>query len=313
MNTKTSGVQVSLAELVRLRSQLFKTKLSNHKKVKTTTVGGYPSFFHGRGMDFLELRHYQPGDDIRAINWRVTARTGKTHIKLFREERERPVFLLVDYGPQMFFGTQVKFKSVVAAYVAAWLAWTANAYGDRVGGLIFSAAEKHKKLAPASGQRAVSRLLKALVDNQPTQEGYLQKGQFSSALVQLQKMAYPGSLICIISDFQGLDKEGETHIKRLAQHNDVLTVFIYDPLEKALPVLPGDYEMTDGQQTQTFNSTDYQLCQVYQARFERHHTDLETFFKQQAIRWLSLATNDNIVDVLRNNLGRSKRVLPKIL
>ncbi len=297
----TRGVQVSWKELIQLRFQLVNIAFSSQKRVMTTLAGGYPSFFRGRGMDFMETRHYQPGDDIRAIDWRVTARTGKPHTKLFREERERPVFLWVDYRQQMFFGTQVRFKSVVAAYAAAWLAWVAKAHGDRIGGLIFS-AEQHKELRPASGQRGVLRFIKALVDNQPIQGGDFQMGQINLALAQLRQVAYPGSLVCLLSDFRGLNQDGETHIKRLAQHNDVLVVFIYDQLEKALPSRPGHYDMTNGQQILTINSADIQLQQVYQKSFERHYAYLETFFKQRGARWLPLATNDNILQVLQNSL-----------
>ncbi len=291
------SIQVSLDELIALRFQLVGANLSSQKKVMTSMIGGYPSFFQGRGMDFLELRDYMPGDDIRAIDWRVTARTGKTHIKLFREERERPVFFLVDYGPQMFFGTQKRFKSVVAAYVAAWLAWLAQAYGDRIGGLIFSSQDKYKKLPPAYGQRGVSRLLNALVDVQPTEVGTVHNGQLTWALAQLQQMAQPGSLLCLLSDFRGIDADGEVYIKRLAQDNDVLAIFIYDPLEKELPALAGNYEMTNGQQILTL-SANTQLRQRYQTYFQQHSTYLETLFKH----WLPLATNDDILNVLLDNL-----------
>jgi len=98
----------------------------------------FPHPFGGRGIDFEETRIYQPGDDIRTMDWRVTARTGKPHTKVYREERERPTFFLVDYNPSMFFGSKVAFKSVIAAKTAAILAWAAAREGNRVGGLVFS-------------------------------------------------------------------------------------------------------------------------------------------------------------------------------
>ncbi len=194
----------------------------------------------------------------------------------------------VDYGPSMFFGTKKRFKSVVAAYAAAWFAWVAKAHGDRVGGLIFS-VNKPIMLPPAGGQRSVLRFIKALVDNQPCQGGDVQTGQLDLALAQLRQVAHPGSLVYLISDFRGLDKDGETHLKRLALHHDIMAVFIYDPLERTLPSLPGNYEMTDGQQILSFNSAE--LCQVYQERFEQRATDFETFFKQQGAHWRALATD----------------------
>jgi len=301
-NNVINGVQVSLQELIQLRLQLIKVKLASQKRVMTPLAGGYSSFFRGRGMDFMENRHYQPGDDIRAIDWRVTARTGKPHTKLFREERERPVLFWIDYRSHMFFGTQVRFKSVAVAYAAAWLAWVATTYGDRVGGIIFS-EKQIKELRPASGQRGVLRFLKALVDNQPTQDNGLQKGQLNKALAKLQQIVQPGSLVCLLSDFWGLNKDDETHIKRLVRHNDLLAVFIYDPFEKALPLSSENYNVSNDQKTLTVNNTDIQLHQLYQERFEQHSIHLETLFKQQGAHWLALATNDKIPNFLQYHLN----------
>ena len=116
--------------------------------------GGYVSPYRGRGMEFEEVRAYQPGDDIRNMDWRVTARTGRPHTKLFREERERPVLFLVDLGPSMAFGTRVAFKSVVAARAAALLAWAARDNGDRIGGIVF-AGKRHRELRPAARERGM--------------------------------------------------------------------------------------------------------------------------------------------------------------
>ena len=110
-----------------------------HDRAKRQTQGAYLSALRGRGMEYDESRPYQAGDDIRTLDWLVTARTGKPHTKLFREERERPVIVAVDYRPAMFFATQGSFKSVQAARCAALLAWRAAQQGDRLGGFIFSA------------------------------------------------------------------------------------------------------------------------------------------------------------------------------
>ncbi len=294
-----NGVSVSLEELINLRFQTNKITLTHKKRVMTTMAGNYPSSFRGRGLDFMETRHYQPGDDIRAMDWRVTARTGNPHIKLFREERERPIFLLVDYGPQMFFGTQLRFKSKVVALAAAWLAWAAADHGDRIGALIFS-AKKTYKLLPAGGRRGVLRLLKALVDNYP-KEADIQNGQLNLSLAQLRQLIEPGSLVCIISDFRGLDADGEMHLKQLSQYNDVLAVLVYDPLEKTLPSQAGNYNMSNGQQVLTMNSHNSQLSNAYQELFEERYTYLKNLFQKPSQYMLSLATNDNIINTLRSN------------
>ncbi len=295
---------ITLSELIKIRFQLVRTKIANNKRVITTMQGNYPSFFHGRGMDFLELRQYSPGDDIRAIDWRVTARTGQTHIKLFREERERPVFIVVDYSPSMFFGTQRRFKSVVAAHVAAWLAWVAQTHGDRVGGFVFSSKKNYKKLRPTNGQLGVSHLLKALVELQPKSCGNSQSGKLGWALSQLQQVVPPGSLICLLSDFYSLDSHGEVYFKLLAQSNDVLAVCIYDPLEQALPSQAGNYEITDGEEMLSLD-VDSSIRQAYQQGFEQRQADLEKFCKQRGAYWLALATPDNISEKLLWKLGMS--------
>ncbi|MBY0274525.1 DUF58 domain-containing protein, partial [Candidatus Binatia bacterium] len=130
------GIVASVAELVALRSDAARLDASPRGRVRTLHAGAYASAFRGRGMEFDETRAYQPGDDVRAIDWRVTARTGRVHTKLFHEERERPVLLLVDQRMHMRFGTRDAFKSVVAARAAATVAWAARDQGDRVGGLI---------------------------------------------------------------------------------------------------------------------------------------------------------------------------------
>ena len=134
--------------------------------------GGYLSRQKGRGMEFDEARHYLPGDDIRAIDWRVTARTGKTHTKIYREERERPVFILCDLTASMQFGSQLLLKSVQAAHIAALLSWAAAARGDKVGALIFNDG-MHRECKPLSRQRATSLSVYKVVLQQTTIPAHL--------------------------------------------------------------------------------------------------------------------------------------------
>lgn len=155
------GVRVSLQELLALRGEARRLDLAPRGKVLATRSGGHLSPFRGRGMEFDEARIYQPGDDPRNMDWRVTARAGRPHVKLFREERERPLWLLVDQGPAMRFGTRVAFKSVIAAQAAALLAWAAVDRGDRVGGLIFDEQGRFEQ-KPAARTHGLLPLLQAL-------------------------------------------------------------------------------------------------------------------------------------------------------
>ena len=288
-------MKVSLEELIQLRWQARSLSFSSRKKAMAIMGGSHHSGFRGHGMDFLETRRYLPGDDVRAIDWRVTARLKKTHTKVFTEERERPIFILVDYSSSMFFGTRKTFKSVIAAKAAALLAWAAVEQGDRVGGLVFS-SDKSYQLRPQGGRHGVLRLLNALI--QPISVSNDDKSNLTNALVQLRRVTHPGSLIFIISDFQSMDKQAEKHLTKLARHNHIMGLFIYDQMEKTLPP-PGTYDITNGEQYGIINSNSKQLQENYQQQFEQRHSDLKTFFQQQQLQFLSLATDQELVESIK--------------
>jgi uncharacterized protein (DUF58 family) len=288
-------MKVSLEELIQLRWQARSLSFSSRKKAMAIMGGSHHSGFRGHGMDFLETRRYLPGDDVRAIDWRVTARLKKTHTKVFTEERERPILILVDYSSSMFFGTRKTFKSVIAAKAAALLAWAAVEQGDRVGGLVFS-SDKSYQLRPQGGRHGVLRLLNALI--QPISVSNDDKSNLTNALVQLQRVTHPGSLIFIISDFQSMNKQAEKHLTKLARHNHIMGLFIYDQMEKTLPP-PGTYDITNGEQYGIINSNSKQLQENYQQQFEQRHSDLKTFFQQRQLQFVSLATDQELVETIK--------------
>ena len=199
-------------------------------------------------MEYDESRPYQAGDDIRTLDWRVTARTGRPHTKVFREERERPVYICCDFSPSMFFATQGVFKSVQAARAAALLAWKAQQSGDRVGGLVFS-ANTHHELPPERGKPGVIRLLKKLIEVGELPDpppSMTHSGALAKAVARLKRMAKPGSLIFLLSDFRELDDACESDLARLARHNDLTLLFVNDPFEAALPSANAHGRVTDG-------------------------------------------------------------------
>ncbi|MFI3179373.1 MAG: DUF58 domain-containing protein, partial [Methylococcaceae bacterium] len=233
-------VSVSLKTLIDLAKQATRINL-HHAQNRSQQSGGYVSPFKGRGMEFDETRLYQPGDDIRSIDWRVTARTGKTHTKVFREERERPVFISVDDRLTMQFATRGVFKSVLAAKLAGLLAWAAEYHGDRIGGQIFSELEC-RELKPQNGRHAVLRFLSTIVGKtnltslvNEVGTTALPKITLEQVLARLTQHARPGSLVYVISDFRGINEQTETYLAKLAQHCEVVLIFIYDPLESSLP------------------------------------------------------------------------------
>lgn len=217
-----SGVEVSVDDLIGLRFRAQRLELGIARRARHSMTGAHGSRFRGRGMEFAESRIYQPGDDVRSIDWRVTARTGRPHTKLFQEERERPVILLVDLGVSMFFGTRTAYKSVLAAETAALIAWAAMHGGDRVGALV-AGRSHHLELEPVSGRRGVLRVLRALAAlSRQESNDEEQQVKLCDSLLRARHVARPGSLLVVISDFYGLDEEAAGHLSRMRQHNDML-------------------------------------------------------------------------------------------
>jgi uncharacterized protein (DUF58 family) len=185
-------------------------------------------------LEIEEVRPYVAGDDPRSIDWRVTARRGRVHTKLFREERERPVWLLVDLGASMFFGSRLQLKSMAAVRAAALLAWAAALGGDRVGAII-SNARSERVLPMRSREAGVLAILNALIELQPSAPAAPTDRQ-PAPLRALIPLVHPGSLIVAISDFQSLDEDMEAHWTALSAHSDCRWLWIADPLEAhALP------------------------------------------------------------------------------
>ena len=304
-------ISVSLKTLINLAKPAEGLKQA-HLGIKAQQSGGYQSSFKGRGMEFDEVRLYQPGDDIRRIDWRVTARTDQTYTKVYREERERPVFISVDNRPTMHFATRGTFKSVLAAKLAALLAWTAHHHSDRIGGQIFD-AEHCQELKPRNGKQAVLRFLNALVnqgDQVPTSEIQaklaLEKQNAIAKLhvtldvvmSRLLQHVKPGSLVYIISDFRGLDDKTEEYLTKLHRHCDVVLVFVYDALEKELPN-KGRYRFTDNQRDIVIDTSQKQHVQHYLQHFNARWQRLEQLAKSMNFTLIQCSTSQNPVMQLK--------------
>ena len=286
-------ISVSLKTLIDLAKPASSLNL-HHTQFRSRQGGGYVSRFKGRGMEFDEARLYQPGDDIRSIDWRVTARTGKTHTKVFREERERPVFVSVDNRLAMHFATRGVFKSVLAAKLGGLLAWAAEYHGDRIGGQLFSEHEC-RELKPQNGRHAVLRFLNALVKPQnPLDKEFT----LDHVLARLNQHARPGSLVYIISDFRGINDQAETHIAKLSEHCEVVLIFIYDPLESSLPA-KGRYRFTDDERDVVIDSSDQQRLLSYQQRFIQRQQRLELLAKKRGLVFIQCSTVEDPIQCLR--------------
>jgi len=321
--TKVSAgelISVSLKTLVDLARPAAGLNLK-HSAIRSGQSGGYVSRFKGRGMEFEEARDYQPGDDIRSIDWRVTARTGETHTKVFREERERPVFISVDNRPAMHFATRGVFKSVLAAKLAGLLAWAAQHHGDRIGGQIFTGSVC-RELKPQNGKHAVLRFLNAIVCgsdfSRPVSESATKVAPtitLEHVLARLMHHARPGSLVYIISDFRGINDQVESYLAKLSRHCEVVLIFVYDPLERHLPEkgryrfiardgvyaasLSGTGAATDDKRDVVIDTGDRQRLLKYQQHFTRRLHQLEQIAKKMGLTFIQCSTTDDPIQRLR--------------
>ena len=230
----TDEMHPRLDELLELRHQAHTLGLASHHLVNTTFSGLYASVFRGQGLNFEEVREYREGDDIRNMDWKVTARTNEPHLKVYREERERSVVLCVDHGPHMFFGTRGTFKSVQAARAAALLGWAANSVNDRVGGMLFGDADTGLvHFQPTKDRRAVWRLLKEMAN--PVRRAQRGIDCIDLVLKRADRGSGTGSLIFVIGDFnrdlQGLDKT----LGQVCQKHSVVLIPVDDPADREIP------------------------------------------------------------------------------
>ncbi len=315
--TSHSGTTVQVEELIRSRHAIRALSIGAKKGVHSLLAGGERSPFKGRGIDFEEVRRYQPGDDVRHMDWRVTARSGAPHLKIFREERERPVFCVVDYTSSMLFGTKVAFKSVVAAKAASLLAWASQHRGDRIGAVVFS-NQGHGERRPRGGKAGVLQVLDLLAKHhqQTQQHEILPKDDgrpaFSSALARVTRTARPGSLIFVISDFRSLDSQAVPYLTRLSGHHDVVNIFVYDPLEQEPPI-PGVYRVTNGSEFGVLDSRSMKLANEYRRQFFNRYQSVESLSQQHGMGIFSLGTHESIEETMiqgLRNIGARRRHIP---
>ncbi len=261
------GTRLDLQAMIRLREKALGLLPGLRGKALSPGTSPRLSAFRRRGMEFDEARLYQPGDDARNIDWRVTARRGEPYTKLFREERERPLFILADLHDGMYFGTRRVFKSVLTAEIATLIAWLGAAAGDRIGGLV-AASGGHDELPPKSRDAGVLKLLHSLERRQPTAPGELRPGRLDRQLQRLQRIVHPGSLIIVLSDFQQMGEALETRLRALRQHNDLRIGFIADPLE-AMPPKAGRLRLGTPSLRLTLDARSSKLRQQWRQRFQQ--------------------------------------------
>lgn len=293
-----------LDDLLALRHQAQQIGLHTGQRVQTPLSGLYASVFRGQGMDFDEVREYRYGDEIRNIDWRVTARMRKPYLKIYREERERHVLLCVDTGAHMQFGTRGTFKSIQASHTAALLGWSANGHGDKVGGLLFGQT-KPLFFRPQRSQRAFGRLLRQFTEL-PDLKSHTNV-DLIQALTMLNRSTPTGALIFIIADLHQVDSDRlKKALTQIHQQHEMVLVHIVDPADYQLPAI-GQVNFSDQQHTMTINTSLKQGQQRYQQAWKHRQQQLEQLAHRLNIDLISIATNDVVHDRLLAGLRQRMR------
>ena len=308
VSSPARGAHVDLGDMISLRFPARQLKLARRNRALSALAGPNKTNFRGRGIDFEEVRSYQPGDDIRTIDWRVTARTGSAHTKLFREERERPVLVIADQRNSMFFGSTHCFKSVLACQLASLVAWSALDGGDRVGGLVFNDLQ-HREIRPRRSRRTVLALLSemAVYNSALPMDVAERTNSFEDMLANLRRIARPGSSLFLVSDFRGA---GTGHARellfQLSQHTEITAIKCSDPLESSLP-RAGQYAVTDGTNRSELHTADKGLRRQYEEKFRLREEELSKDLMRLGIPLLRAQTDQPPFTLLQGYYGDLRR------
>ena len=303
METATnSAVFVTLDELLELKknSKLFSLSIV---KAKNHLVGEQQTRLLARGMEFAESRRYYLGDDVRNIDWKVTARTGKAHTKLFTAERTRKVIVSVDMRSNMYFATKGVFKTVQAALIAANIGWHAALKGDQIGGLIFDEDALFES-KPKLGKKGLLPILHQLASQsaQHHKTGVsdeLKETVMDKAIEKVKNMTTPESLVFIISDFRNLSLFAKNLLVQIALSSKLYLFLVYDDLEANFPN-NGSYPITDGNQQIRLDGHDKNFLEAYQKLFMDRKNSLRALCCQNKAHFMECSTKEDALTFLKN-------------
>ncbi|WAH57222.1 DUF58 domain-containing protein [Pseudomonas silvicola] len=300
------GIRVSLAELIEMRHRVREVQLFSTPGQRSPLIGLHHSKLRGRGVDFDQVRVYQAGDDVRSIDWRVTARTQEPHTKLFHEERERPIYILVEQSQRLFFGSGLMFKSVLAAQAAALIGWAALGHNDRIGGLVYGDGEFYE-VKPRRSKQSLLQLLNRLVRvNQSLHTDRRHDDEaLSMALRRAREVLRPGSLAFIICDERALSSAAEQQLSLLSRHCDLLLLPLSDPLDHALPAA-GLLRFAQNDAQLELDTLNPELRKAYRAQSEARIARWERLAQKLRVLMISLSTQSEMIEQLRAYLNPHK-------
>ena len=284
------GAAVTAEALVAARFAARFIDVTGQTRALANLAGMRRSRQRGRGVEFDEVRAYAAGDDVRAIDWRVTARSGTPHTKLFHEDREQPILVAVDQRAPMKFGATRCFKSVMAAHVGALALWSGLQAGERIGGAVLGDHTLHDT-RPKRSQHAVLNMIGDLVtEGLPTGDGLVTR-KLGDLLQQLERIARPGTRIFLISDFHDLFEEDHlAPLRRLARKTQIVAVAVGDTLESSLPQA-GFYAVTDGVTHSQLDTSVASAREAYEMDYQNHIASLTKRLRELRVPLLAIQTH----------------------
>jgi len=301
---KPAGVYANLDALIRIQFSARDFSFKPQQPVTSVLSGRYASRLRGRGLNFEELRRYLPGDDVRNMDWKVTARTRSPHIRVYTEEKDRAVLVLVDQRQNMFFGTRDKLKSVTAAELTALAAWRALDVGDRIGAIVFNDSEL-VEFRPHRSQQNVMAILGEVVRQNHVLAADASvapnPGQLNRVLERAHVLAPHDVLVVLISDGMGADQQTERFTARLAAHNDVLAFLVHDPVRIA-PKGP-QITISDGTLQMELDLANRSITEKIAADYRSEQEDITHFLRRLSAPLLMISNQGDVVGQVRRLLG----------
>lgn len=312
--TPPPGIYSSVQDLLKLRLLARDLTLQARRQSRALLSGSVRTRYRGRGMEFAEVRPYQPGDDIRTIDWRVTARVQEPYTKLFQEEHERPVFIMVDQRSPMFFGSQRQFKSTFAAQLAAVVAWTAHNNNDRVGALIFG-DQAQSDLRAKRGKHPLMAFFNKLSNYNHRLSSPIKAPNaitLEAMLREANRVAHPGSLMILISDFHDYTGPCAEPLAQLSKRSDLLVMHLYDPLEAHLPTQQMPLTVSNGQERVRLGekTSAERLTQSFNLRRDLLRKDCRSHGVQYVDGVLNHSVEAFVSELFKPRKGKKPRILP---
>lgn len=306
MGDAVPGVYVSVDDLMALEHKAAGLTFLPRRKSRSVLVGRHASRMRGRGLNFEEIRDYQPGDDIRNLDWKVTLRLGTPHVRTYTEERDRPALFVIDQRMPMFFGSRLALKSVAAAQVGALGAWMVLRAGDRVGAVVFNDREirhirPHRSRSRVEALcRTVTDMNRALAPDSPVRAEY---AQLDRALERALQAAHHDHLVCVVSDFAGMSERTQQLLRQLRTHNDVAAILVFDPLARS-PAGDGRLVVTEGTLQVEINLNERQVREPLESFFAGRLQTVAAMLRRSDVPLLAIDSGEPVVEQIRRLLGR---------